>query len=220
MRIAGQPEQDGTFSDSGSPLCAMDVWLRSLVSGSRSRTRELGVDLDLTYITPQLIAMSFPALGMEAFYRNRMQDVAHFLNTKHTDKYLVFNLSEREYPTSFFAERCMSLGFPDHHSAPVEVAWHLVLSMHSWLSQDPSHVAVVHCLAGKGRTGVIIACYMLFSGFFFSLKAEAAEAAAASHFTLPSPEALADTALRWFASKRGGGCTYPSQIRTVGYLPG
>lgn len=32
--------------------------------------------------------------------------------------------------------------------------------MDNWLKGDPKHVAVVHCLGGKGRTGTVIACYL------------------------------------------------------------
>jgi hypothetical protein len=46
--------------------------------------------------------MSYPASGVESAYRNNIQSVAQFLNTKHKDQYLVFNLSERTYdPTPF-----------------------------------------------------------------------------------------------------------------------
>ena len=44
---------------------------------------EHGYDLDLVYIQPTLIAMSVPAVGCVAFYRNPLADVARFFNNRH-----------------------------------------------------------------------------------------------------------------------------------------
>ena len=46
-----------------------------MVSGKRRRTVEGNVNLDLTYITPQIIAMSYPSEGMESLYRNPIERV-------------------------------------------------------------------------------------------------------------------------------------------------
>ena len=54
-------------------LC-MD-FLREIVSGPKNRFRENGYNLDLTYICPRLIAMSFPASGVESVYRNPIDNV-------------------------------------------------------------------------------------------------------------------------------------------------
>tara|TARA_R110002050_G_scaffold36362_2_gene91119 strand:- start:154 stop:405 length:252 start_codon:yes stop_codon:yes gene_type:complete len=72
-------------------------------------------------------------------------------------------------------------------------------SLHNWLSADDIHVAAIHCLGGKGRTGVIIACFLTFSGMF-------------SHVS---------EALSYFASKRSAvskGVRQPSQLRYVSYF--
>ena len=39
----------------------MTNFLRNLVSGKKIRYKEDGHDLDLTYVTPRIVAMSFPA---------------------------------------------------------------------------------------------------------------------------------------------------------------
>ena len=54
--------------------------------------------------------------------------------------------------------------FPDHFPPTLEQLFKLCRTLHSWLEADPFHVAVVHCMAGKGRTGTVIAAYLLFSG--------------------------------------------------------
>jgi len=48
-------------------------FLRKIVSGPKNRMMEHGYNLDLTYITTRLIAMSFPADGFESLYRNPIE---------------------------------------------------------------------------------------------------------------------------------------------------
>ena len=50
--------------------------IRKLVSGNRRRFTEEDVNLDLSYITPQIIAMSYPSSGIEGLYRNPIEKVS------------------------------------------------------------------------------------------------------------------------------------------------
>jgi phosphatidylinositol-3,4,5-trisphosphate 3-phosphatase/dual-specificity protein phosphatase PTEN len=54
-------------------------WLKKKVSGPKNRFQEQGYNLDLTYVCPRIIAMSFPAQGfLEKMYRNSIEDVIKF----------------------------------------------------------------------------------------------------------------------------------------------
>lgn len=177
------------------------IWstIRHKVSGEKQRYLRGNYDLDLTYITDRIIAMSFPADGMESTFRNSIDDVSSMLKENHQRNFMVYNLTERNYDVTKFDHLVIEFGFPDHHAPPIEKLFIIVKSIHSFLVEDPNHVVVVHCLAGKGRTGTIIASYFLYSGLFDD----------------------AEKALNYFASKRSTnnwGVTGPSQVRYVQYF--
>lgn len=50
--------------------------IREIVSGKKNRYKQSGYNLDLTYVTERIIAMSFPASGVESVYRNHISDVS------------------------------------------------------------------------------------------------------------------------------------------------
>jgi hypothetical protein len=77
-------------------------FLRNIVARDKNRYKDNEVELDISYITPRILAMSFPASGIESMYRNNIKSVSMFLQKKHNNKCLILNLSKREYNKDLF----------------------------------------------------------------------------------------------------------------------
>jgi phosphatidylinositol-3,4,5-trisphosphate 3-phosphatase and dual-specificity protein phosphatase PTEN len=118
----------------------------------------------MSYITPNIIAMGFPAQGFESIYRNSMSDTYRFLNTKHKDHHKIYNLcAERAYDEGEFTNTCQKFRFEDHNPPPFDMILSCCKDIHKYLDEDDKNVAAIHCKAGKGRTGLIICCYLVFA---------------------------------------------------------
>ncbi|KAJ3365542.1 hypothetical protein GGF31_008507 [Allomyces arbusculus] len=198
--------------------------IRTAVSKKKRRFRGDGFDLDLAYITDRIIAMGYPSESVEGLYRNPLHEVVkygavfsiapaflstswlpltvpvgRFLDLKHRDHYKVYNLcSERCYDSAKFYGRVEHIPFEDHNAPPFELIEVFCRSVQTWLDADAANVAAVHCKAGKGRTGVMICAYLLFSG----------------HSKDPN------SAMEFYGRARthnGHGVTIPSQQRYINY---
>jgi hypothetical protein len=121
--------------------------VRSLVSADKNRYQDGAHDLDLTYVTERIIAMSFPAEGFESSYRNDINSVARFLKEKHGGNFMVFNLcSERGYNYALLDNQVQSwCGWPDHHAPPLVLLLRICRAIDLWLSGSTDRVVVVHC---------------------------------------------------------------------------
>jgi hypothetical protein len=62
--------------------------VRSMVSKKKRRfvDAELGIDLDLSYITPRILAMGFPSEGVETQYRNPLWAVQRLFAARHSGR--------------------------------------------------------------------------------------------------------------------------------------
>ncbi|GJJ07172.1 hypothetical protein Clacol_001372 [Clathrus columnatus] len=154
-----------TFSNAGD-VHLMANYIRKIVSGNKERFRddELDMELDLVYVTDHVIIMGFPAEGFEGFYRNRREDARKFLDHRHKDSYWIFNfcpLTENSYDEQFFYGRVSRYPFPDHHAPPLAILPLAVREMRTWLTKSKDNIIVLHCKAGKGRSGTLACAYLL-----------------------------------------------------------
>jgi len=174
--------------------------LRKAVSRNKRRFQEGGFDLDLSYITKRIIAMGFPSDKLEGVYRNPASEVIRFLEERHKDHYKVYNLcSERSYDHSKFHGRVEIFPFDDHNSPPFDLIEQFCKNVKFWMDAHEENIAVVHCKAGKGRTGLMICSYLLYAKEWKTAQ-----------------EAMSFYGMA--RTKNLKGVTIPSQIRYINYF--
>jgi protein-tyrosine phosphatase len=177
--------------------------LKRLVSKKKRRFENEMFDLDMAYVTKRVIAMGYPATGFEKMYRNSINDVIRFFHFYHNDNVKIYNLcleKDRIYEKSLFSKSQVGL-FPatDHNPCPIKLILEFCVDICLYLIKNPDGVAAIHCKAGKGRTGVMICSYLIFSGLCKTSEDAFAHYAAA----------------RTYNHK---GVTIPSQIRYIQYF--
>lgn len=170
-------------------------FLRELVSRNKTRYVDEQFNLDLTYITPRVIGMSYPAEGLESMFRNRIRDVSKLLNKNHSNSYLVVNVSNRKYKYSHFNNSVVNVKWPDHYPCTFSKFIGLISQLCSYLMEDENNTLAVHCLMGKGRTGSVVVALLYSSGVFESVK----------------------DANKFYLCKRACNVSKPSQLRYLDY---
>ncbi|XP_022517757.2 tensin-3 isoform X1 [Astyanax mexicanus] len=162
---------------------------------------EEGYELDLTYVTERIIAVSFPQSCSEETYLHNLKDVTRMLKSKHADNYLVINLSEKRHDLTRMNPKTLDTGWPDLHAPPLDKICTICKAMENWLNADPLHVVVIHCRGGKGRIGVVICSFVHFTDISAS-----------------ADQALDRFAMRKFYDDKVSALMTPSQKRYVWIL--
>ena len=171
------------------------------MSGPRAQHPEAG--LDLCYVTDFILVTSGPSsVWPRKAYRNPVDQLVAFLDKKHGDDWAIFEFRAEGtgYPDEEVHGRVHHFPWPDHHPPPFAIVPNLMAAMRNWLHEKEGRVAVVHCKAGKGRSGTVATSYLI------------------------SQEGWRiEDALRRFTTRRmrsgfGEGVSIPSQLRWVRYV--
>ncbi|XP_060764221.1 putative tyrosine-protein phosphatase TPTE isoform X1 [Neoarius graeffei] len=182
----------------------MEKVTRRMVSENKRRYQKDGFDLDLTYVTDRVIAMSFPSSGKQALYRNPIREVVRFLDTKHLDHYKVYNLcSEKGYDPKLFHYRVERVMIDDHNVPSLEDMLRYTANVREWMAADSCNVIAIHCKGGKGRTGTMVCTWLIDSDQFESAQ--------------DSLDYFGERRTDKSMSSKFQGVETPSQSRYVGY---
>ena len=139
-------------------------------------------------------------------YRNPTDALVKFLDDKHRDQWAIweFRAEGTGYPDAEVYGRVMHYPWPDHHPPPFALIPKIVASMRNWLKNPDSKkdgaVVVVHCKAGKGRSGTVTCSYLI------------------SEEGWNKDDALTRFTARRMRAGFGAGVSIPSQLRWVGYV--
>ncbi|KAL8682440.1 MAG: hypothetical protein Q9186_001483 [Xanthomendoza sp. 1 TL-2023] len=178
--------------------------LRQIVAGPRQKHPEAG--LDLCYVTDNIIATSGPSSTFpQRAYRNPTEALVKFLDYKHNNEWAIweFRAEGTGYPDSEVYGRIRHYPWPDHHPPPFALIPNIMASMRDWLKgpdTKPGRVVVVHCKAGKGRSGTTAVSYLI------------------SEEGWTVEDALFRFTTRRMRSGFGAGVSIPSQLRWIRYV--
>ncbi|KAK4227170.1 nucleoporin POM33 [Podospora fimiseda] len=199
----------------------MTSLLRQIVAGPRAKHQETG--LDLCYVTKKIIATSGPSQTYpQRAYRNPLDRLVSYLDSKHGDGWAIweFRAEGTGYPDEAVHGRINHYPWPDHHPPPFGVVPLVMGGMRNWLKgetpqdadaaaatgeegkekENNNRVVVVHCKAGKGRSGTMACSYLI------------------SECGWKAEDALARFTERRMRPGFGSGVSIPSQLRWVSYV--
>ena len=118
-------------------------------------------------MTDRIIIHGFPAAGLEHMYRNPRSEVLRFLDSRHLNKYMLYNFCcepGRGYDPKIFHGNVHRYPFKDHCTPPLETMCAFANDAKLHLEQADDNVISMHCKAGKGRAGLMCCVALVRTG--------------------------------------------------------
>ncbi|KAK9465095.1 protein-tyrosine phosphatase-like protein [Lipomyces arxii] len=144
----------------------MTEFLRAAIASPRLRHYDpvTGTYLDLAYMEKNILVCSMPTNEFpRVMFRNSLNDLLKLLNLRHGNHWHIweFRSEGAGYDDADVFNRVTHFPFPDHIPPPFAMIPVVIASMHKFLSQNPENVAILHCKAGKGRSGMMYCAYLI-----------------------------------------------------------
>ncbi|XP_032884190.1 putative tyrosine-protein phosphatase auxilin isoform X1 [Amblyraja radiata] len=153
-------------------------------------------ELNISYITSRIIVISYPAEGVELSFKNQIDDVRSFLDSRHLDHYTIFNLSQKSYRSAKFHNRISECSWPARQAPSLHNLYAVCKNMHHWLQQNPKNVCAIHCVDGCPASAILVCGMFCFCHLF----------------SCPVP------AIQLLNTKRPEPVLWPSHRRYIGYI--
>ena len=101
-------------------------------------------------------------------YRNNLTNLRGFLE-RYYGEYKIYKLcieKGRIYQKNLWIDKKVDLfPFNDHSPCPFKLILDFCLDVCLYLTSNPKGVEAIHCKSGKGRTRIMIVCYLIFSAY-------------------------------------------------------
>lgn len=139
---------------------------------TKSLENPYGIPLDLSYITEEILCCSFPTNRIPSkYYRNDINDLVRYLTLKHGHNWKMITLrTKHENEYRFNDEKYLKFPWKDHEGPPFT---YLLRVLNSIEEQNKNgNVVIIHCRMGKGRSGLIVATYLMLKKGMSKIEAE------------------------------------------------
>jgi C2 domain of PTEN tumour-suppressor protein len=117
---------------------------------------------DTYFISPKLVLIPFPSAEI-------IERLENYFNTKFTNKYMIWNLSEYQHPADGFSSHTLDFIFVGYPNPPLSVIFSILNGIHGWLESDKDNISILHCQNTKGRSYMILASYLTWTHEFSNI---------------------------------------------------
>jgi hypothetical protein len=201
----------GFLDSSRNAVKSVQSKARNLVSQNKHWYQDNGLELDMAYITENIVAMGIPSADMNSglfsfvegfhhMHHNYMEDAIKYFETQHSGNYKVYNLcSEQLRDASILEGKGEWFPMDENNCPPLQLVTTFCQSAYKYLKAGLENVVVVHCKGGMAHAGLMISCLLLYLKFF----------------------PTAEESVNHYNQKRsvdGKGLILPSQLRYVKYF--